>query len=174
MLGLLAGVLVALSLAGTAQAKTPCGKQVFLDWYDNGRIDHLYPLHCYEDALNAIPSDIRDYSDAGDVINRALSAALRGKLAPGGPDPTPGNGTNRQTTGSSGGSGSSADGTQAAGNVSSSGASAVPVPLLVLGGMALALLAAGGLGYLSRRRKAAEAEEPGDVADDEEDDGGLH
>ena len=35
------------------------------------------------------------------------------------------------------------------------GPSSVPIPLLVLGGMSIALLAAGGLGYLSRRRQAA-------------------
>jgi LPXTG-motif cell wall-anchored protein len=29
----------------------------------------------------------------------------------------------------------------------------VPVPILVLGGMSAALLAAGGFGYLSRRRR---------------------
>ena len=39
------------------------------------------------------------------------------------------------------------------------GTSSVPIPLLVLGGMSLALLAAGGLGYLSRRRQAAEGQD---------------
>ena len=38
----------------------------------------------------------------------------------------------------------------------------MPIPLLVLGGMSLALLAAGGLGYLSRRRHAADADAFGD------------
>ena len=35
----------------------------------------------------------------------------------------------------------------------------MPIPLLVLGGMSLALLAAGGLGYLSRRRHAADGQD---------------
>ncbi len=39
------------------------------------------------------------------------------------------------------------------------GISSVPIPLLVLGGMSIALLAAGGLGYLSRRRAAANADD---------------
>jgi LPXTG-motif cell wall-anchored protein len=38
----------------------------------------------------------------------------------------------------------------------------VPVPLLVLGGLSLALLAAGGLGYVSRRRQAANGDTFGD------------
>ena len=39
----------------------------------------------------------------------------------------------------------------------------MPIPLLVLGGMSIVLLAAGGIGYVSRRRQAAQA----DVDDDE-------
>jgi hypothetical protein len=168
LLAVVAAAFVALALAGTAQAVTPCGKKVFLDWYDNGRIDHLYPLHCYKDALAAIPSDIRDYSDASDVIDRALSAAVRGELAPGGPDPSPNGGSSkdRQAAGGAGGNGSGG-GPQASGEVNTSGPAAVPVPLLVLGAMSLALLAAGGLGYLSRRRKAADVTETDDDTPDE-------
>jgi hypothetical protein len=127
------------------------------DWFDNGRIDRLYPLNCYEEAIDAIPDDIRDYSDAEDVITRALQAALRGELDPGGRDPTPGD-DDPTAPGSGGGDGSggtgNSDNPQAAPGVDTSGASSIPIPLLVLGGMSLALLAAGGLGYLSRRRAA--------------------
>ncbi len=79
----------ALSTASPAGAATPCGKKVLADWFDNGRIDRLYPLNCYEEAIDAIPDDLRDYADAEDVITRALQAALNGNLAPGGADPTP-------------------------------------------------------------------------------------
>jgi hypothetical protein len=145
--------------ASPASAATPCGIKVRNDWFDNGRIDRLYPLNCYEEAIDAIPDDIRDYSDAEDVITRALQAALRGELAPGGRDPTPGDddpslsGGGDGSDDGSGGTGNS-DNPQAAPGVDTSGASSIPIPLLVLGGMSLALLAAGGLGYLSRRRAA--------------------
>jgi hypothetical protein len=87
---LVAGLVVALSVAGPAPAATtPCGKKVLDDWWDNGRVDRLYPLHCYEEAIDGIPADIRDYSDAEQVISRALQAAVGGKLAPGGADPSP-------------------------------------------------------------------------------------
>src|SRR5215831_1042538 len=89
-------VVAALSVASPAGAATPCGKKVLADWYDNGRIDRLYPLNCYEEAIDAIPDDIRDYADAEDVITRALQAALNDKLAPGGTDPTPGGNGNDQ------------------------------------------------------------------------------
>jgi hypothetical protein len=167
--------MVALSLPSIAAAKIPCGKQVLNDWYDNGRVDRLYPLHCYEEAIDLIPPDIRDYADAEEVISRALQGALRGVLVPGGKDPTPGD--SDQTSGSSGGgggggsggnsSGSTGSGTpEATPDINTSGPSSVPIPLVVLGGMSLALLAAGGLGYLSRRRQAAE--ELGDHDDDDQ------
>lgn len=158
---------VALSLSGTAAAATPCGKKVLADWYDNGRIDRLYPLHCYEEAIDAIPPDIRDYVDARDVIERALQAAVNGKLTYGGPDPTPGGPGDKNKRGIGGSSGGidggpgpgSTGGSEATSTIDTSGPSSVPIPLLVLGGMSLALLAAGGLGYASRRRQAARADE---------------
>ena len=154
--------LVVLALAGPAAAATSCGKKVLQDWFDNGRVDKLYDLHCYEDAIDLIPADIRDYADAEDVINRALQGALNGKLVPGGPDPTPD--SDRPEDGSGGGPGDSGSGdAEATPEIDGSGASSVPIPLLVLGGMSLALLAAGALGYVSRRRHAAEG---GDVDDD--------
>ena len=166
----------ALSTASPAGAATECGKKVLADWFDNGRIDRLYPLNCYEEAIDAIPDDLRDYADAEDVITRALQAALRGDLAPGGADPTPndddpaapgsgsGGGSNGSGSGNgeAGGDGDSGSNPQAAPDVDTSGPSSVPIPLLVLGGMSIALLAAGGLGYLSRRRNAANAGAPDD------------
>ena len=168
---LVLSAVAALSVASPAGAATPCGKKVLADWFDNGRIDRLYPLNCYEEAIDAIPADLRDYADAEEIITRALQAALNGNLAPGGADPTPddsdpggtGNGGN-----GNGGNGGSGDGTgdgsgsQAAPGVDTSGPSSLPIPLLVLGGMSLALLAAGGLGYVSRRRQAAHADDSPD------------
>ena len=161
LVALLASALVALSLTGTAAAATPCGKKVLADWFDNGRIDRLYKVNCYEEAIDAIPADLRDYADAEEVITRALQGALNGELVPGGSDPTPGD-----DPGGSGGSGGSTDGSggdpQAAPGVDTTGPSSVPIPLLVLGGLSLALLAAGALGYISRRRQAAHADDHGD------------
>jgi hypothetical protein len=154
LLVLVLAALAGLTFTGTAAAKgTKCGEQIVADWFDNGRIDRLYPLHCYEEAIDAIPKDIRDYADAADVINRALQAALNGHLDPGGPDPTPGK--NRPVEGGKGGNQKDENGNaQASGQIDTSGPSSVPIPLLVLGGISLALLAAGGYGYVSRRRQA--------------------
>ena len=172
IVALLASAVVASSVPDTASAATPCGKKVLGDWFDNGRIDRLYPLHCYEEAIDAIPDDIRDYADAEEVISRALQSALRGDLDEGGCDPSPdgsandckgtsggGNGGNSGGTNNSGGGNEGESPGQVAPDVDTSGPSSVPIPLLVLGGMSLALLAAGALGYLSRRRQAVHADD---------------
>lgn len=161
MLALLASVVAALTLPGTAMA-TACGDKVLADWFDNGRIDRLYDLHCYEEAIDAIPADLRDYANAEEIISRALQAAVGGDLDPGGPDPTPG--ANSGTLGgprTPGGSDPPRDPNDptAAPEVDTTGISSVPIPLIVLGGMSIALLGAGGLGYLSRRRQAARADD---------------
>jgi len=169
-----------LSFASAAGATTKCGQQVLADWYDNGRIDKLYPLNCYEEAIDGIPDDIGPYVDAEEVITRALQGALHGDLSQGGCDPSadgskddcarlPGGGSNGGN-GKNGGNGSDGGGSTEAGGddgqvtpgVDTSGPSSVPIPLLVLGGMSILLLGAGGLGYLSRRRQAAHADEFGD------------
>ena len=85
---LVLSAVASLSFASTAGAATKCGQQVLADWYDNGRIDRLYPLNCYEEAIDAIPDDIGPYVDAEEVITRALQGALRGDLVDGGCDPS--------------------------------------------------------------------------------------
>jgi len=174
-LALVVTVLVALALPGTAAASA-CGDKVLEDWYDNGRVDRLYPPHCYEDAIDAIPKDIKDYVDAEEVISRALQFSLRDEIAPGGKDPTPGDGpikdpddptdpnnpTNPNNPNNPNDPDGPGTGPEVTPDVDTSGPSSVPIPLLVLGGMSLALLAAGGLGYLSRRRQAARVDDVGD------------
>jgi hypothetical protein len=167
---LVLSAVAALSFASAAGAATKCGQRVLADWYDNGRIDKLYPLNCYEEAIDAIPNDIGPYVDAEDVITRALQGALRSELDGGGCDPSA-DGSADDCTGQ-GGKGGNGNGTDDGSNgpdstgqvlpeVDTSGPSSVPVPLLVLGGLSLALLAAGGLGYVSRRRQAAHADDVG-------------
>ena len=125
------------------------------DWFDNGRIDRLYQAHCYEEAIDAIPADLRDCANAEEIISRALRASLRGELDPGGGDQAPGD----DLADHSAWRAPSRLGTEAAPDVDTTGISSVPIPLLVLGGMSIALLAAGGLGYLSRRRAAANGDD---------------
>jgi hypothetical protein len=146
-----------------AKAKS-CADQVIADWYDDGRVGKIYPLHCYTEAIAKLPPDVLDYSNAKEEIGRALAFAKQGKPDPGGSDPSPGSTgptntsstetTTRTTTGKTTSTPTTVD-TDTTSTVvpptDTSGPSSVPVPLLVLGGLAVLLLAAGSAGYLRRR-----------------------
>lgn len=164
-----AALVLVLGLAGPAAAATPCGKKVIDDWYDNGRVDGSYPLHCYDDAIDALPRDVRDYSSAKDDISRALQNRMNGQPAPPATsDPSPGGGTDDLPGDEPGEDGETAGGPNdpskpgddggvpeaGAGDVDTASSDSVPVPLLVLAGLALLLVAAGSVGYLARRLQA--------------------
>jgi hypothetical protein len=152
MIALVALLLAALAGAAPAAAakKPSCAEQVVADWYDNGRVDYLYPLHCYREAIKSLPPDVKDYSSAKEEIERALQdAANRPPVTK--PTPIsgkPGKGpTATETTGTEPGDETSAAG----GGPDTAGPSSVPIPLIVLGGLSVLLLAAGSAGYLARR-----------------------
>ena len=145
-------------------------RAVIDDWYDDGRVDGTYALHCYDDAIEILPRDVRDYSSAKEDIQRALQAAKRGEDAPPArTDPTPG-GTptkperptsDRHDGGRRNAAVDRSDQTAttrakpwpAARSLDDS-ASSVPIPLLILAGLALLLIAAGTAGYVIRRLQA--------------------
>ena len=169
----LAGLVVlTLSLAGPAAGASSCAKRVIDDWYDNGRVDGTYPVHCYDDAIDALPRDVRDYSSAKDDIQRALQARLRGEDAPPATDdPSPSEPTaddndadgipnDEDSTPGAPNSGDPGEGEVAAGEVDTAASDSVPVPLLVLAGLALVLVAAGSIGYLVRRLQARRVAPP--------------
>ena len=43
----------------------------------DGKLDRAYPVKCYQNALDAMPEDMRSYTTAPDDIKRALLARLR-------------------------------------------------------------------------------------------------
>ena len=162
-----------LALGAGPALSANCGRQIIDDWFKDGRVDKVYALHCYDDALEQLPNDVRTYSDAPQAIKRALQQALA-KGAPVDTSPTDTNSTETTPTSttpdeptttdpvdttstdttptSTGTDGPGGPGTEALDD--SSSASSVPIPLLVLAGLALLLLAAGGAGYLNRRMQA--------------------
>jgi hypothetical protein len=180
----LAAVVVTAAFAGaavhapSAQAATPCWKQLLNDWYD-GRIDQTYPVHCYREALKHLPSDVSTYSSAHDDILRALQSAIAkqkkehktvGNNTPVPPQSGGSGGSGSGGSGSGGGTDTGPNGGDAGGGnttttsepgrnspgglastVSSNDPSSIPTPLLVLGGLAILLVAAGGAGLLAKR-----------------------
>jgi hypothetical protein len=156
--------------ATPVQAATPCWKQLLNDWYD-GRIDQTYAVHCYRDALKHLPADVQTYSSAHDDILRALQTAIANQKKEhkvvGSNTPLPpqkGGGTGGSGNGGSGNGGSGTTTLPGrtgdpglAGKVNSGDPSSVPVPLIVLGALALLLVAAGGAGLLAKRIQARRA-----------------
>ena len=159
MLIVVAAFLAVLAVASPAGAAESCGRQVIDDWYDNGRVDGTYALHCYDDAIEILPRDVRDYSSAKDDIQRALQNRKRGEPAPPATtDPTPTD-TGTETTETTGGLPSDGSDdppteTTAGAPVDPESASSVPIPLLILAGLALLLIIGGSAGYVIRRVQA--------------------
>lgn len=161
----LALALAALAVtAAPAAAAKSCGLQIIDDWYDDGRVDGTYALQCYDDAIEGLPRDVRDYSSAKDDITRAMQAKMRGEAAPPATtdptpdDPAPGeepeDSTDTNGTPPGSGPGPKDGDTEVSGPVDGESASSVPIPLLVLAGLALLLVAAGSAGYVMRRLQA--------------------
>ena len=153
----IAAFVVMLAVTAPAGAAT-CGRQVIDDWYDDGRVDRTYALHCYDDAIDALPPDVRQYSSAQEDIERALQARMRNQdPPPAKTDPSPGKKpkpkpkptTTQSTTTQSEPKEETTP--EAVGAVDDDSASSVPIPLLVLAGLALLLIAGGSAGYFVRR-----------------------
>jgi hypothetical protein len=167
VLALAAALLLGLAAPATSGAAVPCRDRIFNDWYHDGKVASSYPTSCYRDALRHIPADARIYSSLATDIRSAMLASLRlqhGKPAPKevghGMTPagqlvsSPGNG--KKTSTEQAPSVAPPGATSSAPVADSSSGGGTPLPILVLGGLALALAAAGAIGtgmrYVARRR----------------------
>ena len=168
LLGLALAALAAF-VPGTAAAKTPCRDRIYNDWYPDGKIATTYPIACYRDALEHIRPDALTYSSLADDIRSAMQAALArlhhkqvppqvGKgtpphttTGPSTPDGTPPQSTDSHSSGPQPVSQTVPVTTTLAASPTSSSSSGIPVPLLVLGGLALLLVAVGAAGVVAKR-----------------------
>ena len=163
LLALAAAITAALGVgAQPAQARSmsKCSAALIHDWYVDGRVDKTYPVHCYREALKQIPEDQIIYGTLRDDLNRALQSAIRqhGGHVTGDTlvAPLPGGGK--------GGDGPNGTGATGGGvfqwlakKLGPSTADSIPIPLLVLGGLAFTLMAAAGVSYAARRVQARRA-----------------
>jgi hypothetical protein len=179
---LIAGALL-MATVRPAAAATPCWKTLLNDWYD-GRIDNTYALHCYTDALKHLPPDVQTYSSAHDDIERALQSAIaklgkkkltsttqiapppvttttttsggasggKQKPHPSGPGGGSGSGPSVTTTSTGRNQGHGLSGL--ANKLDPGSADSLPVPLLILGGLALILVAGGAGGLVVKRLRS--------------------
>jgi hypothetical protein len=151
-------VAAAAAFAPGAAAKSPCRNQIYKDWDGDGKIASTYPLSCYRSALEHVTSAEGLYTSLQDDIRAALQAAAardhgrhvagqvghgfvavsdaRGSvtdkrmrpIAPAAPKPS-----------------------AVAAADPPADDDGIPTPFLVLGGVALALAACGGIGLAVRR-----------------------
>jgi len=157
---LLTALATALSACGSSAAATPCWKQVLSDWTATQRVKTTYPISCYDQAMKNMGPDLRYYSDAPDAILAAKQTALtkqaRHLTILGGSQN--GNGTGNGGGGGAGptdpGGGGPQSPASAILNAGPSSADGLPLPLLLVAGLAILLLAAGAVGVANRHVQA--------------------
>src|SRR4051794_29677334 len=162
-------LLLVLAVPARAHAAAPCRNAIFNDWYADGKVASTYSHRCYVDALRHIPPDAAVYSTLSDDIKSAMRAAARRAVGKSVPKEV-GHGFASLTASAGGVAGAHATnpnrsdshdrGTpQAAAPVASTSgsSSSIPVPILILGAVALLLAAAGvvggGVRYARSRRR---------------------
>lgn len=160
------------SPAASLRTTNTCWLAVINDWLRHGQVTGTYAIPCYTQAiqhLSAYP-DISQYSSAIEDIHRALLFAVNHRGS--GPPSTGGGGTGGggggpSAAGGGGGGGPSAGGgggapvanhhgliARVAQKLGPGNAQSIPLPLLVLGGLALLLLLAAAATWLARRLQA--------------------
>jgi hypothetical protein len=107
----------ALLFAPVAPATAPCWDRLTLDWLD-GRIDKTYPIPCYQQAVDRLDTDLENYTNIREDILHALAVTV---------------------TKQSGGAGTQ----ETTSPVASDASGSLPLPLIVLGALALLLVATG-------------------------------
>ena len=161
LLALAAAITAALGVGtepAQARSMSKCSAALIHDWYVDGRVDKTYPVHCYREALKQIPEDQIIYWTLREDLNRALQATIRqhGGHVDGNTlvAPLPGG-----SSGDGPGTGATGGGVfhWLAKKLGPSTADSIPIPLLVLGGLAFTLMAAAGVSYLARRIQARRA-----------------
>ena len=150
-----------LVIASPAEAAKPCWERVIDDWIEDGRIDGVYSTACLQQAKKHLPEDLRAYSNFEESLDESMQASRR----PAGVGGSGSNSGNRNVTPKE-----AKEITEKAGNGSKqpedgpidevlnaggpNSADSVPLPLIILSGLALVLLAAGAAGVAHRKLAA--------------------
>jgi hypothetical protein len=144
-----AAVLGAFALAlatPPASAQTPCWKQIIDDWVDDGTIQGAYPLHCYGEAVKHVPNDLQQYTGIIDDITAARQRGVR-RLS----------GVNRRPPPSAAANPNDPDAgvyNSAIDSLGPTNSDSIPLPLLILAGLAGIMVVAGAAGLATRHLRA--------------------
>jgi hypothetical protein len=147
LVALAAAVSLLAASPSVAFAGAPCAKRVINDWTKDGQINGNYSQHCLRQAYRSVPPDLADYSSILDDITAAMIGS--GTTTQNGPNNRGGGGPTATS-----GPGSTLTPKEAKkraeGAVPHAGTSqsipdssrSLPLPLLILGAIALAALLA--------------------------------
>jgi hypothetical protein len=159
-------------LVAPAAALADCGTTVIDDYLKDGTISGNYSQACYKSALKQIPTDMDIYTDVRGSINAAMNSGgssgtpIASNNQAGtttAPDKPKGTSTDEGTTTQDGTTTGEllpvAPGTtdgglvgQALNNIGPKKADEIPMPVIVLGGLAALLILAGAGGLIAQRR----------------------
>jgi hypothetical protein len=148
--------------AALQSATNTCWRDVINDWLAHQpNVVGTYAIPCYTQAIQHLNqyTDVAAYSSAPDDIQRALLAAIRDQRGGGGPNNGGGSGPNGSNSGPGAGPGGSDGGNSGSGGHGSGlgaifgahDATSVPLPLIVLGALAVLLALAALATWLARR-----------------------
>jgi hypothetical protein len=159
LVALAAAVSLLAASPSVAHAGTPCAKRVISDWTKDGQINGNYSQHCLRQAYRSVPPDLADYSSILDDITAAMIGS--GTTTQNGPNNRGGGGGPTATSRP----GSTLTPKEAKKQAESAvphagtsqsipdGSRSLPLPLLILGVVALvALLAAASPPVIQRLR----------------------
>lgn len=148
------GVLLLAVTASPASAKedrgAPCWRQIQDEWVDNRKISTNHPLRCYREAIAHVPEDLLVYTDIEQDILAARQLASRQRSLTGAQPRPPGSGQTQSDPDQS-------LFAQGFDKLGPKNADSMPLPILILGGLALLLIAAGAAGLIARRVRATRA-----------------
>jgi len=136
--------------APPAAAKTPCWQQVINDWVADERIDGHYAQHCYREAIAHVPEDLRDYSNIVADITAASREVVRTPQARGAAPP-PAASPRAKTSARKAAEPDRGLFKVAFDKIGPRNADSVPIPLLILAGLALLMIAGGAVGLITHR-----------------------
>jgi hypothetical protein len=160
------GAALLVAAPATAASK-PCYKRVLDDWSQDGQINGAYSPACLSEAIDKAPEDVRAYTNFEEQAETARLAATRSlqSTGGGGSDDGPGPTDPDDPAPTEGGTSTleerepdtnTKDETPVGWALRTRGnnADSVPVPLLILLGLAGALVTAGAVGFGARKLRA--------------------
>jgi hypothetical protein len=140
--------------APAAAAKSACWRQILNEWSDNRQISTTYPIHCYREAISHVPEDLLVYTDIEQDILAARQLAVRSQNLREPAVRTQPNQAERRSDPDAGLF------TKGFDKLGPNNADSMPLPLIILGGLALLMVAAGAAGLVSRRIRSRRVPAP--------------